>query len=145
MRLSLPRCLNHTFPKILSSMESSGAEPPTTTAPTGEFAGHFIGLTLKFDCFNSHRKRVSGKSLSIFLASIYHPCHDISHEQFIKILNSLLHKVPRNTHIIIGADINAKIGQHDADDLNAVLGPHGLPCRNKRGSNLVDLYLSHEL
>ena len=83
-----------------------------------------------------------GKSLSIFLSSVYHPCHDIPHEQFIETLNSLLHTVPRNTHIIIGADINAKIGRRDTDDLNAVLGPHGPLRRNTRGvGTLKDGYV----
>jgi hypothetical protein len=132
-------------PRYYLAWKAAGSPSPTTTDPTGEFAGRFIGLTLKFDCFDSHGKRVRGKSLSIFLSSVYHPCHDILHEQFIETLNSLLHKVPKNSHIIIGADINAKIGRRDNDDLSAALGPHGPRRRNTQGSNLLDLYLSREL
>jgi hypothetical protein len=81
-------------PRYYLAWRAAGAPPPITTDPTGEFAGRFIGLTLKFDCFDSHGKRVHGKSLSIFLSSVYHPCHDIPHEQFIETLNSLLQKAP---------------------------------------------------
>jgi hypothetical protein len=132
-------------PRYYLAWKAAGAPSPTTTDPTGEFAGRFIGLNLKVDCFDSHGKQVRGKFLSIFLSSVYHPCHNIPHEQFIKNLNSLLHNIPRNTHIIIGADINAKIGRRDNDDLQTFLGPHGPPHRNIRGSNLIDLYLSHDL
>jgi hypothetical protein len=37
--------------------------------------GRFIGLNLKFDCFNSHGQQVKGKTMSIFLASVYYLCH----------------------------------------------------------------------
>jgi hypothetical protein len=33
---------------------AAGSPSPITTASTGEFAGRFIGLNLKFDCFDSH-------------------------------------------------------------------------------------------
>ena len=66
-------------------------------------------------------------------------------KKIINTLHSLLHKVPKNAHIIIGADINAKVGRRDSDDLNAVLGPYGPSRQNTRGSNLLDLYLSHKL
>jgi hypothetical protein len=83
--------------------------------------------------------------MSIFLASVYHPCHDIPHELFIETLHSLLQLVPENSEIIIGSDINAKVGLRDCDNVKAVLGPHGPIHRNTRGSNLLSLYLSHQL
>ena len=83
--------------------------------------------------------------MSIFLASVYHPCHDTPHEIFIETLNSLLQLVPKSSKIIIGADINAKVGKRDCEEFKAVLGPHGPAGRNTRGSNLLSLYLSHEL
>lgn len=102
-------------------------------------------LNLKFDCFNSRGRQVKGKSLSLFLASTYHPCHDVPHEQFLETLNSILQQVPQNSNLIIGADINAKVGCQDCDEFKAVLGPHGPPQRNTHGSNLLSLYLSHEI
>jgi hypothetical protein len=104
-------------PRYYSAWKAAGAMPPITTDPTGDFVGRFIGLTLKFDSVNSHGKKVRGKSLTILLSSVYHPCHDLLHEHFIETLNSLLHKAPQNAHVIIGADINAKVGRRDTDDL----------------------------
>ena len=83
--------------------------------------------------------------MSIFLASVYHPCHNIPHEKFIETLNSLLQLVPENSKIIIGSDINAKVGMRDCEAFKVVLGPHGPARRNTCGSNLLSLYLSHEL
>ena len=144
---------NHLFrgvaiilsPRYYLAWRAAGSPSPITTASTGEFAGRFIGLNLKFDCFDSHGRRVKGKSISIFLASVYHPCHDIPHEKFIETLNSLLQLVPNSSKLIIGADINAKVGKRDCEEFKAVLGPHGPDRRNTRGSNLLSLYLSHEL
>jgi len=83
--------------------------------------------------------------MPIFLASVYHPCHDTPHEIFIQTLNSLLQLVPKHSKIIISADINAKVGKRDCEDFKAVLGPHGPAGRNTRGFNLLSLYVSHEL
>jgi hypothetical protein len=83
--------------------------------------------------------------ISLFLASVYHPCHDAPHEQFLKTLSSILHKVPLNSNLIISAKINAKVGQQECEEFKPVLGPHGLQRCNTRGFNLLSLYLSHEL
>ena len=40
-------------PRYFLAWKAAGSPPPITMGPTGEFAGRFIGLTLKFDCFNS--------------------------------------------------------------------------------------------
>ena len=144
---------NHLFrgvaivlsPRYYLAWRAAGSPSPITTASPGEFAGRFIGLNLKFDCFDSHGRRVKGKTMSIFLASVYHPCHDTPHEKFTETLNFLMQLVPKNSKIIIGADINAKVGKRDCEEFKAVLGPHGPAIRNTRGSNLLNLYLSHEL
>ena len=132
-------------PRYYLAWRAAGSPSPITTTSSGAFAGRFIGLNLKFDCFDSKGRRVKGKSLSLFLASIYHPCHDAPHEQFLETLTSILQNVPRNSNLIIGADINAKVGHRDCEEFKAVLGPHGPPQRNTRGSNLLSLYLFHEL
>jgi len=119
-----------------------GSPSPITKASSGTFAGRFIGLNLKFDYFGSQGRQVKGKSLSLFLASIYYPCHDVMLEQFLETLNSLLQQIPPSSNLI---DINAKVGCRDCEEFKAVLGPHGLPQHNTRGSNLLSLYLSHEL
>ena len=53
---------NHLFrgvaivlsPRYYLAWRAAGSPSPITTASTGEFAGRFIGLNLKFDCFDSH-------------------------------------------------------------------------------------------
>jgi hypothetical protein len=88
---------------------------------------------------------VKEKSLNLLLASVYHPCHDIPHEAFIEHLQSILDCVPPNAQLILGADVNAKLGSRDSNELAAVCGPHGPPRWNVRGSNLLALYLSYNL
>jgi hypothetical protein len=46
---------------------------------------------------------------------------------------------------VMGADINAKLGRPDSDELSLVLGPHEPSCQNTRGTNLFSLYLSNGL
>jgi hypothetical protein len=77
-------------PRQFLAWRTAGLPPLIMMGSTGDFAGRFIGLNLKFDCFNSLGRRVKGKSLSLFLASVYHPCHDASQEQFLKHLTSIL-------------------------------------------------------
>ena len=97
-------------PRYFLTWKVAGSLPPITTGSTGNFASQRIGLNLRFDWFYSFGKRIKGKSLSIFLASVYHPCHDTPHEQFNEHLTSILLKVPKNSKLIMGADINAKVG-----------------------------------
>ena len=88
---------------------------------------------------------MKGKSLNFLLASVYHPCHDIPLEAFIKHLQLILDHVPPNTQLILGANVNAKLGCRNSDELAAVLGSHGPPHCKVCGSNLLALYLSHNL
>ncbi len=53
--------------------------------------------------------------------------------------------VLRVTHVIMGADINVKLGWQNCDELRPVLGPHWPSRRNTRGTNLLSLYLSNGL
>jgi hypothetical protein len=94
---------NHLFcgiaiilsPRYFLAWKAAGSPSPITPGSTGDFAGQFIGLNLKFDCFDSLGRRVKGKSLSLFLASIYHPCHNAPHKQFLETLSSILQKSPK--------------------------------------------------
>ena len=98
-------------PRYFLAWKAAGSPTSITTKSTGDFAGQFIGLNLKeFDCLNNSGKQIKGKSLYIFLASVYHPCHDTPHEQFNEHLTSILLQVPQNSKLIMGADINAKVG-----------------------------------
>jgi hypothetical protein len=109
------------------------------------FAGRFLGINLKYDLQDSRGRRVKGKSLNLRIASVYHPSHDIPHEAFIVHLQLILERVPTHAQLILGANVNAKLGCSDSDELAAVHGPHGPPRQNVCGSNLLALYLSHNL
>jgi hypothetical protein len=78
--------------------------------PTGESAGQFLGLNLKFDCNDGRGRQVKGILLTILLAAVYHPCHNALHEAFINNLHLILACVPPNAHLIIGNNVNAKLG-----------------------------------
>ena len=132
-------------PRFYQAWKHAGSSMPISTDSSSPFAGRFIGVLLKFDCRDHRRRKIKGKSLHICLVSAYHPCHDAPHEGFNDVLTSLLNKLPRNTRIIMGADINAKLGRRDCAELRSVLGPHGPDCRNTRGTNLLSTYLSHGL
>ncbi len=67
---------------------------------------------------------------------------------FLDTLDGLLGQVSVKSEIIMGADVNLNIGTLDAlhsTEFHATLGPHGLPKRNKKGKNLLHLYLAHRL
>ncbi len=81
-------------PWYFLAWKAAGSPRPYTTDPTGAFAGHFIGIPLKFECHDHRGRKIKGKSLNICLASVYHPCHDTPHEEFNKVLNSLLQRLP---------------------------------------------------
>jgi hypothetical protein len=61
------------------------------------------------------------------------------------VLNSLLSSIPTKTEIILGSDVNACIGIRDRPEYSSVLGPHGIKGRNTRGSNLLQVYSTHNL
>jgi hypothetical protein len=92
----------------------------------------------------------SDTQLALTLASVYHPCTKTGNVKtylcFLNTLDARLGQVPTKSEIIMGADNNSNIGI--LDDLHstkfcAALGPHGLPKRNKKGKNLLHVYLAH--
>ncbi len=91
------------------------------------------------------------KLITLSLASIYHPCTKLGlddiYMRFLETLDSLLNKLP-TSKLIIGADINANIGQFDNKsgvDFGLAIRPHGFPNRNPKGEGLLNVYLAHRL
>jgi exonuclease III len=139
---------NHTFrgvaiilsPRYYEGWKAAGATPPITTDARGEFSGRYFSITVKLDSHNKRGKLVQGKkgdkSMTLSLASIYHPCtktgSDNIYMRFLDTLDGLLDKLSKS-ELIIGADINANIGRLDnmsAAKFGLALGPHGFPKRN---------------
>ena len=79
------------------------------------------------------------------LISTYFPCNDHNHNRFCTILDSMLNSVNANTTIIIGGDINARIGTRTCEEHMQVLGPHGLPRSNAQGESLLHVLAGHKL
>jgi hypothetical protein len=113
-------------------------------------------MNIKLASKNHGGKQVQGKQgdtqLALTLAPVYHPCtkagDDATYLRFLDTLDTLLGLAPTKSEIIMGADINSNIGT--LNDLHstkfcAVLGPHGLSKRNKKGKNLLHVYLAHQL
>ena len=69
-------------------------------------------MYLQFQNFDRRRKPVKGKNafFNLYIASVYHPCEDKAHKKFNNTLKDFLSEVRDRTEILIGADINAKIG-----------------------------------
>jgi hypothetical protein len=107
--------------------------------------GRFLGLTLRFDSFDGRRQCVKRKSLSLFLPSVYHPCHDTPHEKFINTLSSILHRIQKIHRLSLA--LTSMPGWADVIAMNSMqfLDPMPPPHHNTRGSNLLSLYLSHKL
>ncbi len=134
--------------------KATGARPPTTTDAKGEFVGRFISLNIKLASNDHLGKKVQGKQgdmqINLTLVSAYHPCtktgDDEIYLRFLETLDMLLGQAPAKSEIILGADVNSNIGKLDglhSTEFRAALEPHGLPRRNKKGENLLHIFLAH--
>jgi hypothetical protein len=97
------------------------------------FEGRIIGVPLTFPNVDNNGKKIK-RELVITLCSISHPVDNIEFENFNTILSSILTKLPPETNIILGHDINANVvtsansGQH----LKETIGAYGIQNRNKK-------------
>jgi hypothetical protein len=123
----------------------AGSPSPITIDPAKDFPGRFVRLNLKFDSFDKWGKKIKGRSLTIALISTYFPCNDQNHDRFCTILDSMLNSINVNTTIIIGGDINARIGTRTCEEHMQILGQHGIPRSNARGESLLHVSAGHKL
>jgi hypothetical protein len=99
---------------------------PITTDSQDDFAGRLIQLNVKFDLFDSKGRRIKGKAISVGLILVYFPCDDQCHDQFCALFDSMLGSINPNTQVVLGGDINARIGVCTCNEHKEVLGPHGI-------------------
>jgi hypothetical protein len=59
--------------------------------------------------------------------------------------DSVLTNINLSTQIIVGSNINARIGTRTSDEHKQVLGPYGIPRSNMHGENLVHILGSNNL
>jgi hypothetical protein len=60
-------------------------------------------------------------------------------------LDSMLNAISPSMQIIIGSDINARIGTCSCEEHRQVLGPFGIEKNNVHGKNLLHILGSHNL
>jgi hypothetical protein len=84
---------------------------------------------------------------NIVMVECYAPtavAEDVERQEFYMQLNNILKKQKEEDIIIVGGDLNAKVGQ-DNKGLEHVMGRHGLGKRNENGQLFVDFCASHVL
>ena len=102
-------------------------------------------MNFKFDLFDSRGRRIKGKALSMSLISAYFPCDDQLHDQFCAILDSMICTISPSTQVILGGDINARIGIRHCNEHKETLGPHGIPRSIVRGEILLQVLTANKL
>jgi exonuclease III len=127
-------------PLFYDAWKAAGSPPPITTDQNNDFVGRFIRMNLKFESFDTRGRRIKGKFLLMTLISAYFPCDDQRHDQFCAMLDSMLSTiVSPTTQIVLGGDINARIGVRNCDEHKETICPHGIDRSNARGENLLQV------
>ena len=70
--------------------------------------------------------------IKVYLCSIYHPYIHEEQTDFYDELNAFLANKPRNSELLIGADVNCNVGIR-SPLFRDVPGPHGLDNTNLKG------------
>ena len=133
------------LPLFYTAWKAAGSPPPITTDQNHEFVGRLIPMNFKFNSFNTKRRHIKGKFLLMTLISAYFPCEDQSHNKFCTMIDSMLSTISPSTQIILGGDINAKIGIRHCVEHKETLGPHDIVQSNKRGENLLKVLTANKM
>ena len=91
----------------------------------------------------------------MFLTSTYFPSQKKTteldedgiqpHSKFIEEMVEIFNKTPANAHVIMGGDINARIGVREGDESAKVIGPHGVKGDNDRGKDVINLLNQYQM
>jgi exonuclease III len=125
--------------------KAAGSPPPITTDSNNDFVGRFIQMNLKFDLFDTRGQSIKWKSMLMALIFVYFPCKDQQQDQFCALLDSMLSIISPSTQIVMGGDINARIGIRTCNEHKETLGPHSIAQSNARGKNLLHVLAVHTL
>ncbi len=132
-------------PLFYDAWKAAGSSPPITTDQNNDFVGRFIHMNFKFESFDTRGRRIKGKFLLMTLISAYFPCDDQRHDQFCAMLDSMLSTISPTTQIVLGGDINTRIGVRNCDEHKETIGPHGIDRSNARGKNLLQVLTANKL
>ena len=130
-------------PLFYDAWKAAGSPPPLTT--DNDSVGRFIRMNFQFESFDTRGRRIKGKFLLMTLISAYFPCDDQRHDQFCAMLDSMLSTISPTTQIVLGSDINARIGIRNCDEHKETIGPHGIDRSNARGENLLQVLTANKL
>jgi Reverse transcriptase (RNA-dependent DNA polymerase)/Domain of unknown function (DUF6451) len=91
--------------------------------------------------------RIKGKQRNISIVQGYAPTEDATietKEEFYSQLDAILSELPKRDVKLLMGDLNARVGDTN-ENLEHVLGPHGIGRRNENGGLLIELCGNHEL
>lgn len=143
-----------------AAWKEAGSLKPIVSSTKGQHGGRFISLTVKFADIDSRGKKIKDSNgnqtyLKMFLTSAYFPATKKKadfdedgvqpHGKFIEEMEAIFNKAPDNAHIIMGGDINARIGIREGDDLVKVIGPYGVKGDNDRGKDVISLLNQYQM
>ena len=133
-------------PALTKAWERAGKLKPVISSPESKFPSRMIGVTLSFQNFLNRPtdkfKRKAKGSIKLFLCSIYHPYEFNKQREFYDELDHFITTRPRNSEILMGADVNFNVGII-SKRFKDILGPHGLDNRSLKGRDLLYLYKSN--
>jgi exonuclease III len=130
-------------PLFYAAWKAAKSPPPITTED--DFAGCLLKLNVKFDSSDTKGQCIKGKLTSMALISVYFPCEDQRRKQFCMLLDSILSTINPNTQIVMGGDINARIGVRTCNEQKEILGPYNIARSNAQGENLLQVIAAHTL
>ena len=130
-------------PALTQAWARSRKLKPVTSPENSKFPGRMLGVTLSFPNFSNRRKdtynRKAKVSIKFFLCSVYHPYEADEQKDFYDELDTFISTRPRNSEVLIRADINCNVGIRTRSFSDA-LGPHGINNRNLKVKELLYLY-----
>ena len=118
------------------------------SSPVSKFPGWMIWVTLSFPNFSNRPtdtlKRKAKGSIKLFICSIYHPYNFNEQREFYDELDHFITTRPRNSEILMGADVNCNVGIR-SKRFNDILGLHWLDNRDLKRRNILYLYKSNSI
>ena len=135
-------------PELARAWTRAGKLEPITSPINSKFPGRMIGLTPcfpnKLNRSNETYHRKAKGVIKLFLCSIYHQHNKFEQNEFYDELDQFITNRPRNSEILMGADIKCNVGITSKRLINK-LGSQGINNRNIKERELLYLYKTNNL
>ena len=116
-------------PDLTQAWERAVKMEPIQSKPNSKYPGRLIGVTLRFPNHSNRKSDTFSKrgkgNIKLFLCSSYHPYEEAKQIYFYDELDSFLANRPRNSELLLGADVKFNLGIR-SKMFRDVVGPHGL-------------------